>query len=87
MFDSKLLKYGQEYLMFDVFDMGAVLIDEVAESFLAFWGEQGASRRLVLFINLTNEVDLESNDKVKDFQEGFEGDASLEVWLEFDGSD
>ena len=73
--------------MFDVFDMGTVLIDKVAESFLAFGGEQGTSRRLVLFINLINEVDLESDDKVKDFEEGFEGDASLEVWLEFDGSD
>ena len=62
MFNSKLPKDFQEYLMFDVFDMGAVLIDKVAESFLAFGGEQGTSRRLVLFINLINEVDLESDD-------------------------
>ena len=49
-------------MVFDVFDVGAVLIDKVAESFLAFGGEQGTSRRLVLFINLINEVDLESDD-------------------------
>ena len=52
--------------MFDVFNVGEVLIDEIAELFLAFWREQGASRWLVLFLKAIDEVDLQLYNQVED---------------------
>lgn len=72
--------------MFNVVDVGKVLIDEIAELFLAFWGEQSTSRGLVLFLKTIDEVDLQFDDQIEDFKEGTERDASLAVLLEVDGS-
>lgn len=72
--------------MFNVFNVGEVLIDEIAELFLAFWRKQGTSRGLVLFIKTIDEVDLQFDNQIEDFEEGAERDASLAVLLEVDRS-